>query len=238
MSSKIDQTDKKIRRSLVEAFDELLRPARARLRKEASESRVSALVRQMKHDDAETAIRVDAERAMANGDPDAARYLKVEPTPELLAKGRFETVEAVLAHQHDIRTTTKRRVLVPRVLDLHLSGLIDNEQLIACRWYRDCWEATGLVGQIPSTDYGKEVFAPPQSRDMFTTFMLDAQDNFRTARSNITARYRTFFDAVVLDDVGLQRAIKLAKRRSDAARGVFKDCVIELQTAYDELKRH
>lgn len=205
--------------------------------REKEGGRVKELVRQMGIDNAAERNRLDAVRAAENGDTTAMDYLKVEATPELLAKGRFETVQARLEHQHDIRTTTKRRVLVPRVVDLHLSGLIDIEQLSACRWYRDVWEAAGLMGNIPSTDYGKEVFAPPQSRDMFTAWQFDALESYRFARQSITARYVTFFEAVILQDIGLQRAIKLAKRRESVAKGVFKDCVSELQTAYDKLKK-
>jgi hypothetical protein len=117
-----------------------------------------------------------------------------------------------------------------------LRGVIDNEQLTVCRWYRDCWEATGLIGSIPSTDYSKEVFAAPQSRDMFTAFQLDNLESFRFAQSAISKRYLGFFEAVILADVGLERAIKLAKRRKAYAVEIFKDCLSELQTAYDELK--
>ncbi len=217
--------------------ERVLRRSRALEYPEAEKGRVQSLIRQMQADDAEESIRIDAQRAFENGDTEAFKYLRVEPKEELLAKGRFETIEAVLAHQHDIRTTTKRRVLVPRVLSLFMEGVIDNEQLICCRWYRDCWEATGLVGQIPSTEYGKEVFAPPQSRDMFTNFQIDAQENYRIAKSHITARYVSFFEAVVLDDIGLQRAIKLAKKRESKAKMIFRECVEELQTAYEKLKR-
>lgn len=211
--------------------------AKSRRAKTETETRVRNLVKQMGEDEASERNRIDAVRAAENGDMTALAYLKVSPTPELLAKGRFETIEARLMHQHDIITTTQRRVLVPRVYDLFLSGVIDNEQLIACRWYRDLWEATGLVGLIPSTDYGKEVFAAPQSRDMFQAHQLDAQEDFRKARGAIAVRYVSFFEAVVLNDSGLQRAIKLAKRRSEVAVSVFKDCICELQTVYDQLKR-
>lgn len=211
--------------------------AKSRMAKTQTENRVRELVRQMGEYEAKERHRADAMRAAENGDTTALDYLKVEATPELLANGRFETVQARLEHQHDIRTTTKRRVLVPRVVDLHLSGLIDVEQLSACRWYKDCWESTGLTGNIPSTDYGKEVFAPPQSRDMFQAWQIDAQDSFRFVRGQISKRYITFFEAVVLQDFGLQRAIKLARRRESAAKGVFKDCVSELQAAYDQLKK-
>lgn len=211
--------------------------AKSRRAKTETESRVSALVRQMGEDEAAERARADALIRAANGDPTSAAYLRIEPTPELLAKGRFETVEARLDHQHDIRTTTKRRVLVPRVLDLHQSGLIDHEQLIACRWYRDCWEATGLIGNIPSTDYGKEVFSAPQSRDMFAGWQIDAQEVFRTARAAITARWLPFFDAVTLEDFGLRTAIKRSRGDNTKARGIFKECCEELQTAYDRLKK-
>jgi hypothetical protein len=195
-----------------------------------------ALAAAMRSDEVAEMIRRDAQIAAENGDPRALSYLKIEPTPEILSKGEFETVQARLLHQHDIRTTTKRRVLVPKVYDLHLRGVIDNEQLTVCRWYRDCWEATGLIGNIPSTDYSKEVFAAPQSRDMFTAFQLDNLESFRFAQSAISKRYLGFFEAVILADVGLERAIKLAKRRKAYAVEIFKDCISELQTAYDELK--
>jgi hypothetical protein len=221
---------------LKEAFDQILAPARMRLVEARQDDRVKGLVRQMNEMDAEERIRRDAAIAAANGDDRAQAYLLVQPTPELISKGRFETVEAILLNQQDMRTTTKRRISVPRVYDLHSRGVIDNEQLTACRWYRDCYEATGLMGNIPSTDYGKEVFSAPQSRAMFNDRQIDALESYRFARSSISVRYIGFFEAVVLDEQGLERAIKLARKRKEKAVGIFKECVSDLQTAYDELK--
>lgn len=210
------------------------RKVRARDYAQAERSRVADLVRQLGEYEAEERHRREV---IARADPVELAYLKIGPTPEMIAKGRFETVEARLLHQHDVRTTTSRRVLVPRVYDLHLSGVISHEQLICCRWYHDCWEATGLIGNIPATQYGKEVFSAPQSRSMFTDFQLDAQEAFRTARSAITARWRPFFDAVVLEDVGLRRALLRSRGDNSKAKSIFRDCTEELQTAYDQLKK-
>ncbi len=217
--------------------ERILRRLRADEYRSEEKGRVAALVRQMKDDDAAESIRSAAERAAANGDPDSLKYLTISPTPELLAKDKFERVEAKLAHQHDIRTITYRRVITPRVVELYQAGIIDQEQLIACRWYRDVHEQTGLTGNVPSTDYSKEVFSSPQHRDFFTAYMIDAQDHFRAARSSITARWLPFFEAVVLEDVGLRRAMLRSRGDNSKSKAVFRDCAEELQACYDKLKK-
>jgi hypothetical protein len=221
---------------LIEAFDDLLAPARARFRAENEAGRVKELVRRMgEYERAEQRL-AQAQIAFENGNTACLDETIIPPTPELLAKGVFERFTADTVTGTARSAATVRRKLMSHVVNYYLSGLIDDQELSACRWYRDVYEATGLTGNIPSTDFTKEVFSAPQSRSMFSDWQIDMQDMFRAAREQMTPRWLAFFDAVVLHDEAPQKSIRLAKKRNGSEKVVFQDAVRELASAYDMLK--
>jgi hypothetical protein len=210
---------------------------RGRKHKEAEQSRVADLVRRMgEYEKAEIAL-FDAQDAFKNGNTACLDETVIPPTPELLASGRFEPFVADTIKGTVRSVATVRRKLMSHVDDFFLSGVIEMNGLTACRWYRDVYEATGLTGNIPSTDYTKEIFSAPQSRSMFSDWQIDMQDMWRMARSQMTPRYLPFFDAVVLHDASPRQAIRLAKKRNGTEKAVFRDIVAELVAAYDMLKK-
>lgn len=204
---------------------------------EAEKARVANLVKQMsEYERAEIAL-FDAQAAFANGNTACLDETIIRPTPELLASGEFERFTADTIAGTVRSATTVRRKLMSHVEKYYLSGLIDLEGLTACRWYRDVYEATGLTGNIPSTDYSKEVFSSPESRSMFSEWQIDMQDMFRFARSHMTARWVPFFEGMVLHDLAPKKALRLSRGNDKKVKVYFKDTVAELVTAYDMLKK-
>jgi hypothetical protein len=228
--------DERFKVPLVEAFETVLAPARARFRAEREGERVKALVRQMgEHEKAERRLE-QAQIAFENGNTACLDETVIAPTPELLASGIFERFTADTVAGTARSATTVRRKLMNHVVNYYLSGLIDDAELQACRWYRDVYEATGLTGNIPSTDYKKEVFSSPQSRSMFSDWQIDMQDMFRAARAQMTARWLPFFDGMVLHDLAPKKALRLSRGNDKKVKVYFRDSVRELTSAYDMLK--
>lgn len=209
---------------------------KGRRHKQAERARVAELVERMAaYEKAERAL-CQAQIAFENGNTACLDETIISPTPELLASGEFERFTADTVKGTVRSASTVRRKLMSHVQKYYESGLIELDALTACRWYRDVYEATGLTGNIPSTDYSKEIFSAPQSRSMFSDWQIDMQDMWRTARGQMTPRWLPFFDAVVLHDESPRIAIKLAKKRNGTEKALFRDVVAELVAAYDMLK--
>jgi hypothetical protein len=182
-------------------------------------------------------VHIAAKMAQNDGDLEAFRYVNDGPTPEQIGQGFFEKYASKLSGHHDQRVETVRRVLTPHVYRLYLSGVIDDQQLVACRWYRDTYEATGLCGNIASSDYAKEVFSGSVNADVFTAWQIDCQDMLRFVRKELTKRYLQFFEAIVLDDCAPQKALRLAKKRNGTETALFRSMASELQDCYSKLKK-
>lgn len=236
--------DESFKKPLVKAFDEILAPARSGLRVERSrdhalkeKGRVRELVRQMgEYERAERKL-AQAQIAFDNGNTACLEETIIPPTPELLASGEFERFTADTVKGTVRSATTVRRKLMSHVEKYYLSGLIELEGLTACRWYRDVYEATGLTGNIPSTDYSREVFSSPESRSMFSDWQIDMQIMYRTARGNLTARWIPFFEGMVLHDMAPKKALRLSRGNDKKVKVYFRDTVAELVAAYDMLKK-
>jgi hypothetical protein len=221
---------------LVEAFEVILGPAKARFRAEREGERVKELVKRMgEYEKAERRLE-QAQIAFGNGNTACLDETVIPPTPEQLASGTFERYTADTLAGTARSATTVRRKLMNHVVNYYLSGLIDEQELSACRWYRDVYEATGLTGNIPSTDYQKEIFAAPQSRSMFSDWQIDMQDMFRAARAEMTAKWLPFFDGMVLHDLAPKTALRLSRGNDKKVKVYFRDSVRELASAYDMLK--
>jgi hypothetical protein len=106
--------------------------------------------------------------------------------------------------------TTRRRVVTGQCLRAFRAGRLDPDQFRACAWYQDQYERAGLDGRLPSADMAREVRGSGVSGFMFTDSQLEAQDNYRLAKGAIPARWRKFFEMVVLGDVAVDRARRIA----------------------------
>lgn len=176
--------------------------------------------------------RREAAHALENGNTAALEDSIVPPTDELLASGQFEVFVAD-TRKNTVRTAaTVRRVLCPYAVKFYQKGVIDEAGLYACRWYCDLHEFAELLGNIRSTDFSKEVFYTPSSRSN-ADWQEEAKSTFRFIRSCMTLRWLPFFDAVVLEDVAPQKALRLSRGSNGTEVAHFRDTVAELIIAYE-----
>lgn len=230
--------DESFKRPLVQAFDEIFGPARVRFEREREGGRIADMVKRFNEYERADKALTQAQIAYANGNTQCFDETVIGPTPEQLLKAEYEPVEAKRDDGWQAKQAmTVHRKIMSHALTFYHKGVIDDTGLQACRWYKDVYEASGLIGNIPSTDFTKEVFAAPQSRSMFSDWQIDMQGMWRAARLEMTAKWLPFFDAVVLHDVSPRVAIRLARKRNGTEVGLFRDVVSELTAAYDTLKK-
>jgi hypothetical protein len=181
------------------------RLAKARLAARSERRRVRAVLDHDRADRNREAYRRIAELQVANGEFANIADTVMEPTPEWLA--RHET-RAYVPKQPDgtVRTIkTVRRVDLPVLIRLCSKGKIDFEQLMACKRYREAYERGGLAGRARIARYGLQGQLPIGSGGKpnpvpVLDHELDAREEFRAARRAIQARFRPFFEAIVLEE--------------------------------------
>lgn len=197
--------------------------------------REQQLVRQMRADRDANIRYHDGVNALGIGNLSGVFDTILGPTPEQMSHGVFEPYQADTLENTVVSITTLRRQLIPQVIRLLYRGLIDHDQLKVVTWYRNTYDQTGLTGNIPSTDYMKEVFASPDQRLPFSQSQCEAQDEIRFVRAKMDGTKIRFFDAVVLDDLPFSRAKEWLRCRNGAEGGIFKHLVVQLVDAYKEL---
>lgn len=164
----------------------------------------------------------------------------IEPTPEWIAKGETEPYTPKQP-EGTVRTlSTLRRVMKPVPSRMHAKGKITDEQRDACLWYRDRYEAAGLIGRFKSTHIsltgGGSGGGDAQSPMALHEYEAEARAEFRAARAALTAFYLVFFDAVTLHDIPISRAWRFAKSPKHKAETRFKMVAQELANFRDWLK--
>lgn len=186
-------------------------------------------------------LRQIAQEQLEQGDTTNIRDAVLEPTPEQIAQAERDGAgfQKFTPRTEDgtVRTVTayKRRDC-PQAFKMMLAGVIDLEGYIAAKWYRDLYEATGLAGNIPSAQLGREVFVAPQSHQMFTEWQIDNQDKWRFVRRSITSRHLRLLDQMLLNDVPLKRATRAARAFHRDPKKGFREGIDQLVSARDELR--
>lgn len=141
----------------------------------------------------------------------------VEPTPEWLGKGEVvgKTVRADGEGYHVRVVRTVRRVKITPHVRAYRAGKMDHRQVRACDWYVYSYEMSGLKGNWATWSLNDRIKANVKSHEMFHNMQLEAQDMLRDARLLMPKRFRKFFDMVVIDEVPVTRAKKLAPCTND-----------------------
>lgn len=137
--------------------------------------------------------------------------LVVPPTPELLASGEFEDTGALRDSYQEMHLKTKRRVTAARITKLHTAGIIDDDRFIACKFYLDKYEASGLLGSYAATKLTGESRASEQVFGSMarTEWEVEARQAFRMCRAWLDDRFIKGFDYVVLEHMGIRDAATL-----------------------------
>lgn len=163
----------------------------------------------------------------------------VPPTPELLAKGEFRNVSVAAEESHrgvHARSVqTVRRIVTTIPARLHRAGKINDDQFAACAWYRDQYEASGLEGNVKTVNFDQRIVGGLLGGIMFSERQISAQGEIRDARLLIGAKWRKFFDLVVIDDIGVKSAARIAKAGRNPVQ-TLRDCA-DMIAAYVEAKR-
>lgn len=175
--------------------------------------------------------KADAEREAAQLEIRSGVFVNVgdavvPPTPEWLAmhETRPFTVQADGEGHHARSVKTVRRVVTSHAARAHAAGKIDDRQLKACTWYADRYEMTGLDGRVAISSFEPRIASGLMGGVAFTDRQVEAMDDMRKVRAAITAKYRRFFDLVILRDVGVKRAERMAKCRRDSGMLTLRTC--------------
>lgn len=200
--------------------------------------REKSLVQEMRAYDLDEAARRQAEIAVANGNEADLDLSVLGPTPEQLAKADYVPVQGIRDERLKGRTVmTVRRRDVPVAHRMLMKGIIDSAGFAACVWYRDTWEASGMMGNIPSTDYTKEVFAGPTSRSQLTDSQMEIADCLRFIVSKMNARHGRLIYAMVVQDTPIHRAVRYARAFHRHPNEGFRDAVAQLVDAKKDYEK-
>lgn len=189
-------------------------------------ARATRLLRQTRME-----AKADAEREAAQLEIRSGVFVNVgdaviPPTPEWLARHETApvTVQADGEGHHARSVKTVRCVVVTPAMRAQRAGHIDEHQLRACVWYRDRYEEAGLDGRMAKGCFEPRIASGLMGGVAFTDRQMEAMDDLRAARKAINARFVKFFDLVVLNEVGVKRAERMAKCRRDSGMLTLRTC--------------
>lgn len=194
--------------------------------KAKEDARRTKLLRQTRLDAKEEAEREAAQLEIKKGTYVNVGDAVVPPTPEWLAKHetRPVTVQADGQGHHARSVKTVRRVIVTPVIRAHRAGQLDERQLRACTWYADRYEETGLDGRVAKGCFEPRIASGLMGGVAFTDRQVEAMDDMRAVRKEIWANWRKFFDLVVLSEIGVKRAERMAQCRRDSGMLTLRTC--------------
>lgn len=188
--------------------------------------RVTKLLRADRLYAIEESDRAKAELEIRSGVFVSVSDAVVPPTPEWLAMHETTsvTVQADGEGHHARSVKTVRRVMVTPAMRAQRAGHIDERQLRACVWYRDRYEETGLDGRVAKGCFEPRIASGLMGGVAFTDRQMEAMDDLRAARNAIRPVWRRFFELVVLNEIGVKRAERMAKCRRDSGMLTLRTC--------------
>lgn len=175
---------------------------------------------------AEEAAREAAQLEIRSGVYVSVSDAVIPPTPEWLAKHETlpVTVQADGEGHHARSVKTVRRVLMTPAMRAHRAAQLNDRQFKACTWYADRYEATGLDGRVAKGCFEPRIASGLVGGIAFTDRQVEAMDDMRAARKAIKAAWRKFFDLVVIEEIGVKRAERMAKCRRDSGMLTLRTC--------------
>lgn len=211
-----------------------LPPVSAAEIKRREQARVKAMIERDRQDRIKEIERAAAEIKVREGLVVSAQETVVDPTPEWFQHGDSEAFTPELPDGTVRELKTVRRVRTPIILRMLRADKIDSDQYRALNWYSECYEAAGLLGTIPIVQIGREVFGGGPDRTLFTESQQQAQQMLRQVKSVLTPHRIRFFEAVVIDNVPIERASRFVRTRRGNALNIFKN---EAQKVTAEVER-
>ncbi|PZU59817.1 MAG: hypothetical protein DI547_04900 [Sphingobium sp.] len=189
----------------------------------AEQERVDGILRRDADDRREERRRAEAEIEVARGVFVNLDDTVVPPTPELLSKGDFVsyTPKGKDGTVRSVRTV--RRRIVSMMVTLHSRGVLDDDQLQACKWYRDRYEAAQMEPRFGVSSYGESVRGDPLYGHMpRSQWAAEARSDFRWAQSFIPEDVRDTFELIVLQDRPMREAARDGRCRYANIAAAFR----------------
>lgn len=211
---------------------ESIKQRRARLQEQAEReaARVKAI---LARDDADRAA--EYRRKMAEIEIEEGKTINLEdaligPTPEQMERNQYVRVDVDVEYQRDQPVQTFRNVGDSRILQLHNRGVIDDQQFIACRWYRETWERGGLAGLPGVALYGEMQSGGDRYYGHIpkSEAAVAARKDYRWARGLISDKLVHLFEAIVLYEHSIGTAAKIVRCRKERATLRFLMAASEL----------
>jgi len=191
--------------------------------------RVRDMLKRDERDRREEARREEARVEVSEGKFAALHDATIGPTREQLARGRFRSY-TVDKQKGSVRSvTTVRRVLTDRLVQLHNRGVLDDDQLGACVWYRRQWEATGFASGPQTSKFTLAPAGRPRLDHLPPTEVAwEAWQLYRFARDGISPEVRGLFELVVLDEYTIKDAGRASRCGFANASAAFIRAALEL----------
>lgn len=170
-----------------------------------------------------------AEVQASNGDFTNFADTVLPPTAEWLAKHETRTFTPRQPDGTVRVIRTVRRVNNTIIHKMHTSGNLTDDQFEACRWYTERHAAASLDGRYKSSNISFTSGTSGGCGDGQTPMALylheaQARVEFRAAREKIPAFYLKFFEAIVLGDIPMRRAVRFARCRTEKGPVRFREC--------------
>lgn len=196
----------------------------------AEAKRVRALLGRDRADrNADTRRRI-AEDELEAGKFDNIADAVILPTREQLASGKFEAFTPDKTDGTIRSTQALRRVSEARVVQLHARGVLTDDTYPAVLWYRRQWEATGFetllsASRMAERSAGGERAYGHMAR---TAIELEARFNLHFAASFIPVDMLGTFDRVVLEEMTISDAARVARCRYTNVTAVIRHSALLL----------
>lgn len=197
--------------------------------REAEAERVAGILKRDADDAERERRRAIAVAQVASGEFANLDDTVVPPTAEQLEKGDF-TSYTPRGEKGTVRSVrTVRRRLTSQLLTLHSRGVLDDDLLAACKWYRDRYEAAQMQSAAGVAGYGASI---PGDRIYghlpSTEWSAEARADFRWAACFVPADVRAMFDLVILQDRPIQEAARMGRCRFKNASASVKRGALSL----------
>jgi hypothetical protein len=147
----------------------------------------------------------------------------VKPTPEQLRDPAFITRKVAAKHWADGGLTGFRRMVTSQIIVLHSRGVLTDDTVKACKWYRDRWELARMEPSAPVAQYGETVRGDPDYGHLpHSQMVAEAKDDIRDARKFIPGDMLNMFENVICHDLTMKSAARAASLRYVNFSAAFK----------------
>jgi hypothetical protein len=174
--------------------------------------------------------RVDALTEIEAGKFTNLADTEIKPTREQLAAGEFEMVTADKTDGTARQTQAMKRVTESRIVQLHARGVLTDDTYPAVLWYRRTWEKTGFDTILSASGMSERSAGGERAYGHMarTPLELEARDALRFAAGFIPADMLGTFDRVVLEEMTITDAARVARCRYANVTAVVRLAALRL----------